>query len=1113
MQKKLANILFSTRLTGILFIVFFVSMIIGTFMDAGQETSPTPYSRHYIYNAWWFEAIQIIFVINFIGNIYRYRLLRKEKWATLILHLSFIFILIGAGITRYIGFEGWMPIREGETENTYLTRDVFLTTFIDGDLIVNGQQQRKVIQERVDFSDRLDNDLTLNSEYDGTPVTVKVKKFVKDAELDIIPGDVGDSYLKLVEAGDEGSHSHYIKEGDEDGELIHNVVFTLNNPKPGAINITSKGNKMFIESPFEGDYMVMATQETGALVKDSIQPFKLRARYQMANMTVVFPKPITQGQFGVVKKSQMLQSREDGVVVDVTANGETKTVNLLGGQYINGRFEQVNVGGLDIAVKYGSLVKELPFSIKLNDFVAQRYPGTENNFSAFSSDVTVIKPNQTPYDYKIFMNNVLDEEGFRFFQSSYYPDEKGTKLSVNHDRWGTWVTYFGYMLLYFGLMAILFAKGSRFGDLKRMLKKVKAKKAKSLTVFIFFFGMFGFSQEHSADDGHNHQADTTQTAQQHFEGDGHNHSTQAQPAVKIERPTKAEIDSVIRANITPKEHANKFGELVIQDYSGRMMPMNTFASEVLRKLSERDHYEEFDANQVLLSMQESPLFWYNVPIIYLAKRKGDSLRKIIGVDESVKYVSITDFLTDDGRNKIGPYLKDAYAAETPNAYQNQLKKAYDRMSLLFNTLDGRSLKIFPVPNDEGNTWISSIEYKEDYRDKISDTLYGKFIENSFSFYLGELYKAKKSGDYALSDRLLAGFKNSQAEVGSDVMLSEEKIKAEILYNEYDIFKTLYLYYMFIGLLLFILLIVQIFKSKSKGLNLTIKGLAITISILFLVHTAGLIVRWYISGHAPWSNGYESMIYIAWATMLFGLLLSKESSADTGKTSFIYNLFGGKNKSYLTIAAGSFVTAMLLIVAHMNWADPAIGNLQPVLDSYWLMIHVAVIVASYGPFALGMILGFTVLILMIFTTEKNKSKMLLNINELTIINEMALTVGLVMLTIGNFLGGMWANESWGRYWGWDPKETWALISIIVYAFVIHMRLIPGLRGRYGFNLASVVAFSSILFTYFGVNFYLAGLHSYQSGQQILSYQYIALTVVILAIIGALAYRKYAKYYRK
>ena len=202
-----------------------------------------------------------------------------------------------------------------------------------------------------------------------------------------------------------------------------------------------------------------------------------------------------------------------------------------------------------------------------------------------------------------------------------------------------------------------------------------------------------------------------------------------------------------------------------------------------------------------------------------------------------------------------------------------------------------------------------------------------------------------------------------------------------------------------------------------------------------------------------------------------------------------------------------------MIAHWNWMDPAIANLQPVLNSYWLMIHVAIIVGSYGPLALGMILGVVTLFLMIFTNKNNKPKMLLNIKELSIINEMALTVGLVMLTIGNFLGGMWANESWGRYWGWDPKETWALISIMIYAFVIHMRFVPGMRSRWFFNLCSIIAFSSILMTYFGVNFYLAGLHSYASGDQIVSVKFIVIAFAIIAIIGAFAYRGHVKYYKK
>src|SRR5690606_3411865 len=206
------------------------------------------------------------------------------------------------------------------------------------------------------------------------------------------------------------------------------------------------------------------------------------------------------------------------------------------------------------------------------------------------------------------------------------------------------------------------------------------------------------------------------------------------------------------------------------------------------------------------------------------------------------------------------------------------------------------------------------------------------------------------------------------------------------------------------------------------------------------------------------------------------------------------------KSQLTLASTAFVASMILMIAHWSWMDPAIANLQPVLNSYWLMIHVAVIVASYGPFTLGMILGIVALFLILFTTEKNKAKMKLTIDELSYINEMAITVGLVMLTIGNFLGGQWANESWGRYWGWDPKETWALISIFVYAFVIHMRFVPALRGLWIYNLMSVLAFYSIMMTYFGVNFYLSGLHSYAKGDQVVTPTFIWFSVATIAILA-------------
>ena len=1063
MQKKLANILFSTRLTAILFIVFAVAMAVGTILDRNMDTSPTPFTRTMIYNAWWFEAIMVFFVINFVGNIFRFRLFRKEKWATLTLHLAFIFILIGAFITRYIGYEGMMSIREGASEREFLSTETFISGRIVGDFELNGQRQQKRFSETVDFSERLDNDFEETYQYGDKEVKIKLKRFVRGAEKDIIPNENGETYLKIVEAGDGRPHNHFLKDGEV--QSLHNILISLNNPVEGAINITNTDAGLFISSPYEGEYMTMATRAQGQLIQDSLQPLKLRSRYIIANLQLVFPKPVTKGVFDVVKKPNILKNDEDGIVLDVTVGDETQSVNLIGGKGTYNAPEIIEMAGMEISLQYGAKILELPFEIKLNDFIAEKRPGTENVYKSYESKVTVLDTEQGDFDYHIYMNHVLDHRGYRFFQSSFDPDEKGTILSVNHDRWGTYVTYFGYMLLYFGLMAIMFAKHTRFDDLRHQLSKIKSKKATLVIIIMFFLGVSGFSQEHHANDGHDHAM-----------------------------PSQQQLDSILEANITPKDHAAIFGRTVIQDVSGRMMPMNTFGSEVLRKLSKKDHYGDFDANQILLSMQESPQLWYSMPIIYLKLKKGDSIRSLIGVDKSEKYTRFTDYFTPQGDYKLAPYLEEAYKAQIPNGFQKEIKETDQRVTLLYNVIEGQAIKIFPVPGDDNNKWISSVDFRRNgYRESIQDSLYGNFINNGFNAYLVTLNEAKKTGDYTTAESLLDGFKRIQDKYGAEVMLSEQKIETEINYNTYDIFKKLFSWYMYAGTLLFILLIWQIFKSRSKGLHVAITVLIGLVIALFALHTLGLVARWYISGHAPWSDAYESMIYVAWATMLFGLLFGR--------------------KSNLTIASTAFVTSIILMVAHWNWMDPAIANLQPVLDSYWLMIHVAVIVASYGPFTLSMILGVVSLLLMILTRSSNKDRMLLNLKELTIINELSMTVGLVMLTIGNFLGGMWANESWGRYWGWDPKETWALISIMVYAFVIHMRLVPGLRGRWLFSLMSILAFGSILMTYFGVNFYLSGLHSYASGDQIISFQFIAIALGMIAVLGLFSYKKHSVYFKK
>ena len=1043
----------------VLFIVFATAMAFGTFIESWYSTDT---ARIWIYNTIWFEAIMVFFVINFIGNMFRYQLFKKEKWAVLLLHVSWILIIIGAFVTRYISYEGMMPIREGKTERVFYSDKTFLSANIDG--LIDGEKLRKPLEDNIIVTpEGIKSSLPWRSDFNGQDFKISFVEFLKGAEEGLIPDEKGNEYLKIVEAGDGQRHDHYLENGKVSS--IHNVLFALNAPTDGAINIFTTDTTYQIKSPFEGNFMRMADQFKGDLLKDSLQTLQLRSLYSTAGMQFVIPEPVIKGSYGIVKvpESEINDKTRDALVVEIETNGEKVQQKLLGGKGSAEYSGIINVGGLDFSLRYGSKVYELPFGIKLNDFIAEKYPGTERGFSSFMSKVTV--EDERPFDYDIYMNHVLDHKGFRFFQANFDPDEKGTGLSVNHDFWGTWITYIGYFLLYIGLMGIMFFGKTRFKDLSESLKKVNIKKA-ALSLFLFIGLSFG-----------------VQAQDVHSDDDGHEHST---------GPTIQQIDSILNSIIVSKEHAQNFGKLVIQDEGGRMKPINTYSSELLRKLSFKQNYKDLNSDQVLLSMMLNPAVWYNTEFIALDKRsQNDSIRKIIGVPSGQPYVKATDFFDSKGQSKFEPFLEDAFSTTNPNKFQTDIKDTYLRLGLLNRALGGEIIKIFPLLEDENNKWISAVEYRSG-KFQVSDSLYGNFITNAVPFYLITLRKAITSGDYSQADKLLEAFKQNQKNHGSEVLPTENKIKAEVFYNKADVFNKLYRYYALAGLVMFFLLIFQIFKDR-KGLRIGIQSFKVVIWLLFILHTAGLILRWYISGHAPWSDAYESILYVAWATMGIGLAFSTRSN--------------------LTIAATTFVASMLLWIAHGNWVDPAVANLQPVLDSYWLMIHVAVIVGSYGPLTVGMILGIISLILILLTNEKNKERMELNLKELTIINELALTAGLIMLTIGNFLGAQWANESWGRYWGWDPKETWALISIMIYAFVIHTRLVPGLRGRWTFNFLSVVAFASIMMTYFGVNFYLAGLHSYASGAQVITPSFVWYTVLGVFILGGFSFMKYRKHYSK
>ncbi|WP_010136701.1 cytochrome c biogenesis protein CcsA [Ochrovirga pacifica] len=1083
-MKKIWNLVYSTRLMAVLFVVFAAAMGIATFIenDYGTETA-----KVLVYNAWWFELIMVFFVINFCGNIFKYKLYKKEKWTVLLFHVAFIFIIIGAAVTRYVSYEGMMPILEGEKTNQIFSETTYLN------LNIHNFKEEKYVHSPILLSAKGKASYQLETDFRGQKIAIELTDYIPNAKTEFTQTEQGDLYLHFVESSSGSRHDHYIKKGSI--ENIHGVLVGFENEENASINFTEANGEMQIQSKHNGTFMRMADRYTGQITKGETTKFNYLSLHQLAGLSFVVPEKPVHGEMKTVSAKDKNAYPEALITLKVSSKDKMTLVQVRGGKYTSNKPISFQLADLNFNISYGSKIIELPFFIQLNDFQLEKYPGSESAAS-YASEVTVIdeRENNT-FDFRIYMNHILNYKGYKFFQSSYDlsgPKEE-TRLSVNHDAIGTLITYFGYSLLYTCMIMTLFLKKTRFGQLSQKLRKLK-NKTTVIGLFITLSTTVGFAQEHD----HNHTDHTQEETHEHQHDHDHNHDHdhshenthqheghQAQTLPQQLDPET--VKNAIIKNAVKPEHALKFSKLVIQDAGGRMKPVHTFASELLRKVSKKDTYHGLDANQVFLSIIENPRAWFGAPIIYL-ERNDKKIRSIIGVNQDTKYAALSDFIDPSGNYILTSYVAEAEKNQKKNTFEKDVINVDKRVGLLYTAISGSILRIFPKPNDENNKWVSQLELETAGFTGIDSV----FVKQIVPAYRQTLWQAKQNKDYSEANEILTGIKNFQKKFGAAVYPSQDKIDFEVLYNQYDVFKKLFSYYMYISALLFVFIIIQIFKD-GRIINYLIKGSIVVVIFLFILQTLGLGVRWFISGHAPWSDAYESIIYVSWATMLFGLWFGKKSS--------------------LTIAATAFVTSMILMIAHWNWMDPQIANLQPVLNSYWLMIHVAIIVASYGPFTLSMILGIVALILMILTNEKNRKSLKTKIEELTIINEMSMTVGLVMLTIGNFLGGMWANESWGRYWGWDPKETWALISIMVYAFVLHMRLIPGLRGRFAFNIISVYAFASIMMTYFGVNFYLSGLHSYASGDQVVTPNFVYYSIATVAVLGILAYVKFKKYYKK
>ncbi|MGB2467410.1 MAG: cytochrome c biogenesis protein, partial [Crocinitomicaceae bacterium] len=421
-------------------------------------------------------------------------------------------------------------------------------------------------------------------------------------------------------------------------------------------------------------------------------------------------------------------------------------------------------------------------------------------------------------------------------------------------------------------------------------------------------------------------------------------------------------------------------------------------------------------------------------------------------------------------------------------FDKKIIKLHEKFQIAHNIFIGVYLKVIPLKNNANNSWSNPMDIN---LPRGKDSTATRLTLQ----YIGSLFDVSESNNYEKCNKLLSELKKEQRKVAGNIIPSEKMLDLEVQYNKWEVFKRTYQAYGLIGFLMLIIFFIQIFVTEKNGLikvfDYTRKGLFVILIGIFAFHASGLVIRWLVSGHVPWSNGYEAVVFIAWVTMLAGFLFSR--------------------KNAVVIAGTAVLASLMIFVTELNLLDPEITPLQPVLKSYWLMIHVAVITGSYGFLGLACILGFLNLTLYIFRTQKTANSITTNITELTYISEMTMTIGVFMLTIGTFLGGIWANESWGRYWGWDPKETWALVSVLVYATILHLRFIPGLKSKFVFNLVAFWGYSAILFTFFGVNFVLVGLHSYAQGDGLGDIpNWIWITAIVFLGYSILAYFRNRSY---
>lgn len=635
---------------------------------------------------------------------------------------------------------------------------------------------------------------------------------------------------------------------------------------------------------------------------------------------------------------------------------------------------------------------QLPFSITLNQFEIIYYKGTLAPMDFISHISVADKDCHRQIQGKVSMNHIFSYQHYRFYQSGYSEDNEGSVFSVSHDPYGIGITYAGYTLLLLSTVFFFFSPQSRF---RQLLKSPLLHR--SLTVILL---LFAFSLNSNF--------------------------------LKANSPSP---------KVLPREVAEHFGDLYIL-YNNRICPLQTFARDFTIKLYGSSSYKGLTPEEVLTGWLFYYDSWKNEPIIRI---KSNEARKLLEIEGN--YARLKDYISTINEYKLEKMMNHIRSGEQVTDKRG-IEEADEKFNIINLVCTGAMMKIFPCRNIAGKTleWYS----QSDQLPQDMDNDKWVFIRKTMS-YVNEMIVMKKYNDACL---LLEKIKKYQQKECDGLLPADNKFKAEKIYNQFDYSKSVAMACICIGLICFIYYC-HCMASQKRTSRKAIIILNILLWIVFTYLSAAICLRGYVSNHLPLSNGFETMQFMAWCTLLLTFLLQR--------------------KFAMLLPFGFLLCGLTLMVSMLGESNPQITQLMPVLQSPLLSIHVVVIMIAYSLLAFIMLNGVTAVIL-----HQSQKECKEQIERLQIISQIILYPAIFLLAIGIFIGAVWANVSWGRYWGWDPKEVWALITMLVYALALHPRSLPWFHRTMFFHVFCITAFITVLITYFGVNFLLGGMHSYANG---------------------------------